>query len=154
VDAGARRTDRATQADEEGDEHMSRSGYSDDFSGSELGLYRASVERAIGGKRGQKFLREMLVAFDALPIKRLAEDTLVTGENVCAMGAVALARGVDVSEVSPEDRDEVGRVFDIAPSMAAEIAYMNDECGGGESDEDRFVRMREWARRQLREESK
>ena len=36
---------------------MSRSGYSDDCE--TMGLWRGAVERAIYGKRGQTFLREM-----------------------------------------------------------------------------------------------
>jgi hypothetical protein len=130
---------------------VSRSGYSDDCEN--LGLYRASVDRAVRGKRGQAFIRKMLAAFDALPDKRLAADTLVTGENVCAMGAVALAQGIDVSKINAHKRREVGRVFNIAPSMAAEIAYENDEGDSGESPEERFVRMHEWARSNLREPS-
>jgi hypothetical protein len=131
---------------------VSRSGYSDDYEGSEANVYRGAVTSAIRGKRGQAFIREMLAAFDALPSKQLADDTLVAGENVCAMGAVALARGVDVSQVNAYDRHEVGSVFGIAESMAAEIAYENDECGRpGETAEERFVRMREWARSNLRE---
>ena len=64
---------------------MSRSGYSDDCSGRELNLWRGAVESAIRGKRGQAFLREMLVALDAMPEKRLIAGELVTptGE-VCA----------------------------------------------------------------------
>lgn len=131
---------------------MSRSGYSDDCDGSEGYLYRGAVASAIRGKRGQAFIREMLAAFDALPAKQLAEDTLVTGDNVCAMGAVALARGVDVSKVNAYDRREVGSVFGIAGVMAAEIAFENDENGEPcETPEQRFVRMREWARSNLHE---
>lgn len=44
---------------------MSRSGYVDDYE--YLELYRASVERAIRGKRGQAFLRELAKVLDSVP---------------------------------------------------------------------------------------
>ena len=51
---------------------MSRSGYSDDCEN--LGLWRGAVEKSIKGKRGQAFLKEMLVALDSLPEKKLIEN--------------------------------------------------------------------------------
>lgn len=131
---------------------MSRAGYSDDCDGWDLIRWRGAVKSAIRGKRGQAFLREMLAALDALPEKRLVEEDLVrpSGE-VCALGAVAISRGLDVTEVDPEDRERVAERFGIAGALAAEIAYENDECGHwhsgrghSETPEERFNRMREW----------
>ena len=126
---------------------MSRSGYSDDCE--HLELWRASVNRALRGARGQHFLRKLLIALDAMPTKRLVAGHLVDGTDVCALGAVDSKVFVD-----PEDRDAVARHFGIAPSMAAEIAYMNDECqplvwGQGETPEDRWIRMRIWVEEQI-----
>ena len=85
---------------------MSRSGYTDYCE--HLGLWRGAVERAIRGKRGQAFLREMASALDAMPVKELvAEEIVRDPEHVCAIGAVALARGMDVSMIDPEDNDTV-----------------------------------------------
>ena len=133
---------------------MSRSGYVDDYDvDGNINLYRASVERALRGKRGQRFLREMVAALDAMPVRELAEKTLVEDGAVCALGAVALARGVDVSELDPEDAERVAKTFGIAESMAREIVFENDEDFGRnpfETPEARWVRMRAWAVANLR----
>jgi len=110
---------------------MSRSGYSDDYDDQDsLNLYRANVDRTIGGKHGQTFLREMAAALDALAVKELVADAIVRDEtHVCAIGAVALARKLDVSKIDPYDRDSVAGAFGVTPMLACEIAYENDECG-------------------------
>jgi hypothetical protein len=129
---------------------MSRSGYTDDFDDyGRLMLYRATVERAIEGKRGQAMLREMVVALDAMPVRELHEDLFVaTDGRVCAMGALALARGGEIDKlarVEETDPEFVGEIMGIAPVMAAEIAFENDENGGGLEPEDRWRHMRAWA---------
>jgi hypothetical protein len=128
---------------------MSRSGYSDDCEN--LGLYRHAVDLAIGGKRGQAFLREMAAALDAMPVKELITDEVVrTDGQACAIGAVALARRVDVSGLNVHDASEVATRFGIARSLAAEIAYMNDEWGPHrETPAERWTRMREWVANHL-----
>ena len=56
---------------------MSRAGYCDDFEDNlELGRWRAQVRSATRGKRGQKLLRDLLGALDAMPEKRLVSDVL------------------------------------------------------------------------------
>lgn len=56
---------------------MSRAGYSDDIDDPlELGHWRAQVASATRGKRGQKLLRDLLVALDAMPEKRLIAEEL------------------------------------------------------------------------------
>ncbi len=134
---------------------MSRSGYIEDDSDYPSCLYRAAIDSALYGKRGQAFLRELVRALDALPRKELVADELVTTEGaVCALGAVAKARGIDASELDPHDSDEVSRVIGIAPSMAREIVFENDDdfgwfTRGGETPEARFRRMRRWAVRHI-----
>ena len=107
---------------------MSRSGYSEDCDGWDLIRWRGAVASAIRGRRGQAFLREMEEALEAIPDKRLISGELVSSDGeCCAMGAVAMKRQMDVSDVDPEDRDAVAALFGIAPAMAAEIAFRNDE---------------------------
>ena len=50
---------------------MTRSGYDDcgDYSDWEIIQFRGAVASAIRGKRGQAFLKNMLVALDELPEK-------------------------------------------------------------------------------------
>lgn len=56
---------------------MSRAGYCDDIEDPlELGRWRAQVRSATRGKRGQKLLRDLLAALDAMPEKRLVADEL------------------------------------------------------------------------------
>ena len=131
---------------------MSRSGYSDDLDHGALNIYRANVDRAIAGKRGQKFLREMLAALDAMSVKELVADELVRDEtHVCAIGAVALARKVDVSALDVYDQEEVGKTFGVAKAMAAEIAFVNDDdfCRRAETPAARWARMRAWVAAQI-----
>ena len=125
---------------------MSRSGYSDDGEGN-VYLYRQAVERSIRGARGQAFLRKLRDALDAMPVHRLITDDIKdeTGE-VCALGAVdPNATGYDADDLAPH--------FGIAPALAAEIVYRNDEWYGDmqycrsqmdETPEERWTRMRAW----------
>ena len=122
---------------------MSRSGYDDDIDNWELIKWRGAVASAIRGRRGQAFLREMLAALDALPGKRLISNDLVRDGQVCAIGAVAVSRGLDVSDIDPEDRDQVAAAFGIAAALVAEIEDLNDERFYG-SPEQRYERMRQW----------
>jgi hypothetical protein len=131
---------------------MGRSGYSDDSDG-DANLYRANVDRAIEGRRGQAFLKEMLAAMDALPEKRLLSEVMQNSGEVCAIGSVGRARGTDMTKLDPENYEEwdfagaVAQTFGIATPMAAEIMHIND-IGiwhlEKETPEQRFMRVRQW----------
>jgi len=131
---------------------MSRSGYSDDCEN--IWLYRNSVDRAIEGKRGQAFLRELVVSLDAMPAKELIPGELIDDEcRVCALGAVGLYRGTNMLDLEHGDPEMIGDAFGIARSMAAEIEYMNDEGNQySETAEERWQRMRDWASINIQEE--
>lgn len=132
---------------------MSRSGYSYGYDEWAMIRWRGAVTSAIRGKRGQAFLKEMLTALDTLEAKRLIRNDLVRDGEVCAIGAVALARKTDVSAVDPEDRDTVANVFGIAPALAAEIVNMNDEYSDvEETPEERYDRMRQWILSEIKAE--
>ena len=161
---------------------MSRSGYMDDWDGDEdvlaLGRWRAQVRSATRGKRGQKLLKGILAAMDAMPEKKLypnvlvndglpgLEDIIVGGDEladesgnalpmgaVCAMGAFAKHNALDTSDVDPDDPSQVAALFDVAEPLVREIAYCNDEGGlGRETPEARFQRMRRWIENQIRKE--
>jgi hypothetical protein len=133
---------------------VSRSGYVDDYWDDpwQMVRWRGAVTSAIRGKRGQALLREMRDALDAMPEKRLITNQIVCEEGVCALGAVAVRRGLDVEDVAPEDRARVARVFDIAEALAAEIVWMNDEaCWRPETPEERWTRMRAWVEKLIEE---
>ena len=155
---------------------MSRSGYTDDDDDPlATGRWRAQVRSAIRGKRGQAFLRELIAALDAMPEKALITEELVTADgNVCAIGAVCKARGIDVSHVDYYSPEDIAANVGIASQMVAEIEYENDECGYRfenvklpesperpkwapdftwgrieETPEERWQRMRRWAEAKL-----
>ncbi len=125
---------------------MSRSGYSDD--GDNLAMWRGMVASAIRGKRGQKLLRELAEAMDAMPEKILIADALKIDEGAyCALGVVGAKRGIDLAAIDPEDPDQVGNAFDIAPCLAQEIEFINDDdfgCDHGETPAQRWQRVRKW----------
>lgn len=107
---------------------MSRSGYSDDYDNWDLIRWRGAVASAIRGKRGQAMLRELLTALDALPEKRLAAGALQTADGeFCTLGALGRYRGIDMSNIDPEDRDAVAEAFGVADALTAEIMFENDE---------------------------
>ncbi|AVS68171.1 hypothetical protein C8245_23130 [Paracidovorax avenae] len=108
---------------------MSRSGYTDDYDEDGTGgLWRGAVARSLAGKRGQAALREILTALDAMPEKALIGESLVTADGeFCTLGVLGQARGLDIRTVDPEDWEAVASLFGIAPAMAREIAFENDE---------------------------
>jgi hypothetical protein len=132
---------------------MSRHGYSDDGGGNwELVCWRGAVNSAIRGRRGQAFLKEALAALDAMSVKVLVTHELEADGAFCTLGVVANARGVDVSDITHDRYEEdmgyaIAPRLDIAPAMAREIMYLNDEEACYWSEEDpgrRFRYMREW----------
>jgi hypothetical protein len=129
---------------------MSRSGYSEDFDPWPLIQWRGQVASAIRGKRGQAFLRELLEALDAMPVKRLIADDFQRDGEFCALGCIGARRGVDLGSLDPEDHDRLAEVFGIARQLVAEIEYLNDESFYMESPELRWRRMRGWAAENLK----
>ena len=88
---------------------MSRSGYSDDSDDSDdcndwaFIRWRGAVDSAILGRRGQRLLKEMRQALDAMPVKQLIAEELERDGLVCALGAVGRARGLNMTGIDPED---------------------------------------------------
>lgn len=141
----------------------------------QAGRWRGRVMSAMRGKRGQAFLKEALAVLEAMPEKRLiagdlvfdgdqpfyagsGEEVIVGGDvlvdrwgaektvgSVCLLGAVGQARGLDMSDLDPEDIEMVAPRFGLADAMTREIVYWNDEGGPvGETPEHRWKRMRDW----------
>jgi len=103
------------------------------------------VQSSIRGKRGQGFLAELLEALDGLSSKALIAGDLEADGAYCALGAVGVRRGIDMKKIDPYDRETVASTFNIAPALAAEIVWMNDEFSfRKETPEARFNRMRTW----------
>lgn len=129
---------------------MSRSGYSDDNEG--VAMWRGQVANAIRGKRGQKFLRDLIAGLDALPEKVLIAHRLQEPDTgcVCALGAVGLKRGIDLAPLEPAAEDGDGETlagaFNVARQLALEVEFINDEAGWyQETPRRRWERVRAWA---------
>lgn len=133
---------------------MSRSGYYEDGDGDnwEMIRWRGAVTSAIRGKRGQEFLRELLAALDSLPDQCLARGELATQHgDVCALGSVGRARGLDMSDVDVEDYEAVAKLFDISGALAREIMWVNDQhCAIRAPSKKRFAVVREWVVDEIR----
>ena len=107
-------------------------------------------------------LTDLLSALDAMPEKSLIVHELETEDGeVCALGALGKARGIDMRKLDPDEPEEVAAAFGIAPQLAQEIVYINDERLDRVWDEaakryvnitpdQRWVRMRAWVARQIR----
>ena len=138
---------------------MSRHGYSEGECWDTESFLRAMnwngvVASASRGKRGQAFFRALVAALDAMPGKRLVAGELEDGEgSVCALGCLGKAKGVDVKSVDSEDWPKLGQLFDIAPQLAQETMYRNDEGDDfGDSrrtPEERWAYVRRWAAHQI-----
>lgn len=128
---------------------MSRSGYyefDDDNSNWDSIRWSGAVKSAIRGKRGQDFLKALLEALDAMPVKELIAGELEKDGQVCALGALGKARGLDMSGLDPEDAGPVADTFGISKALAREIVFVNDDDFGFQSMESskRFEAMRKW----------
>lgn len=131
---------------------MSRSGYTDDIDGWELIRYRGAVASAIRGKRGQRLLRELAEAMDAMPVKELIAYELEADGAHCALGVVGAKRGLDLAKIDAQEPELVAKAFNIATALAAEIEYENDECAcWNETGAERWIRMRQWVAEQIGE---
>lgn len=112
---------------------MSRSGYNEDMDDNwALIRWRGQVASATKGKRGQKLLTDLLVALDAMPDKALVAHELEVFNSeagrmdVCALGALGHARGIDMAQIDPDEPDDVASAFGVAAPLVREIVYMND----------------------------
>lgn len=134
---------------------VSRSGYTDDFEDNwTLIKYRGWVASATRGKRGQRLLRAMVDALDAMPTKELITSELRCQGGVCALGALGQARGMDLEALDPDCPGQVAAAFDIAEPLAREIVFENDECGPcRETPANRWFRMRMWVASQIKSET-
>jgi hypothetical protein len=108
------------------------------------------VASASRGKRGQQFFSDLATALDAMLDKRLIVNELVDNSGVCALGALVVARKLDMTSVDPTEPDEVAALFGIATCLAQEVVYMNDERYDHVTPEERWKKMRDWVERNKR----
>lgn len=141
---------------------MTRSGYSDELDNWALIKWRGQVASAIRGKRGQQLLIDLVKALDAMSEKALIAEKLINAEgDVCALGAVGRLRGIEMTDLDPEEPEQIADAFDVTQQLAREIAYINDERGSDykvingrwqyspETPQQRWERVRKWAVSQI-----
>lgn len=141
---------------------MSRSGYVEDNEDPlQYGRWRAAVKSALQGKRGQALLRDLAQTLDAMEDKRLYPGSFATAEGeYCTLGALGAKRGIKMDDLGDEydcDTKRVGERFGIAPAMAAEIMWLNDEylvekvIKNPDHARERWLKMREWIDKNLKD---
>lgn len=123
---------------------MSRSGYSDEVDDDwALIRWRGAVKSALNGKRGQAALRELLAAMDAMPVKELIDNELVSESGqFCTLGVLGAARGLDIAKFDPEDYHQLAEAFGLSRAMVQEIEFHNDEYERDSAS--RWNYMRAW----------
>ena len=99
---------------------MSRSGYDDDYGDGDpfFRRYRAMVASATRGKRGQALFKDILIALNGMPEKRLIAHELEQNGAVCTIGAAGRLRGIDMADLDPEDAETVAFQFNVADCLA------------------------------------
>lgn len=132
---------------------MARINYTDeeDFPG-QSGLWLGNCERSLRGRQGQKELRELHAALLALPDKRLIHKRLEDEEGgVCAIGAYAKHKGVDLSKYDVDCyTDEVGVAGGMPRLVAWRVVEMNDmEFDRTVTPEQRYDGMLKWVEGKL-----
>jgi len=115
-------------------------------------LWQANCERSLRGREGQAELRELREALLALPDKRLIHGSLIDAEGeVCAIGAYAQRKGLDLSTFDPEDEtDKVGIIAGMPKMVAWKVVEMNDmELHSRFTPEERYRLMLQWVESKL-----
>lgn len=138
---------------------MNRSGYTDDYDCDDVDMWAmirwsGAFKSAIRGRRGQKLLKDLLSALDSMPKKTLiANDLQDDNGNVCALGALGIARGLPITNLNPEDHDSMAKTFDCAPCLIQEIEFVNDDDFSLReiSPEERWRKVRKWVLNQLKD---
>jgi hypothetical protein len=107
---------------------MARINYSDEEDRpGQFALFQANCGRSLRGKAGQRALRELEAALLALPEKRLIRERLWEAGEVCAVGAYAQYKGLDIWTMDPEDdSDEVGVAAGMPRLVAWKVVALND----------------------------
>lgn len=134
---------------------MGRHGYSEDLASDDVlayGRWRGIVRSATRGKRGQAMLKELLHALDAMPVKELIKDDLITEEGACCtIGALLAHKEVPEARNLHEWNEKIAEELDVHEALIQEIEFENDEGGFRETPAEVWVRMRTWVAKQIQE---
>jgi len=146
---------------------VGRAGYIEADGDNDLQIagWRANVRRMMQGRQGQRFLWELYLSLEALPRKELITGGLIDKDgDCCALGAVAVSRGIEIPDDlkvrldengEPEDDDGydfydlVTPLLKIKEMMAREVMYQNDECDTWHWPDGSICRSIPWAKRDI-----
>ncbi len=151
---------------------MSRSGYSYDGWDSDgaAAMWAGWVANAFRSFAGRAFLRELIAALDAMPVKELIAGEIEQDGQVCALGAVARRRGLsrEALPLDVSDYEAVAEAFALSEYIVREVVDKNDDGGGhrfeivgpmrpglprygwrDDTPAERWQRMRDWAQGRL-----
>lgn len=122
----------------------------EDFDG-QFELYEANCSRSLCGKKGQAELRILRDALLAMPKKELIHEALHDEDGgMCAIGAYAQAKGVDIKTLDPEDAtDEVGQEAGMPRLVAWTVVMKNDIDFDRHTPEKRYQAMLNWVNLQI-----
>ncbi len=117
-------------------------------------LWQANCERSMRGRKGQAELKELRVALLALPEKRLIHELLQDEEGgVCAIGAYAKHRGVDLTNFDVDSNtDDAGIAGGMPPLVAWKVVEMNDLQFDHITPEQRYDKMLAWVESKIAQE--
>lgn len=139
--------------------------YDDEDFNNQAALYQANTDRALAGKRGQAFLKEMEEALLMLPQKRLINGAVCKEGEVCAIGALAVKRKRDAGDSisaalywlekeAPDEDAEADSTsayaeehLGVLDRLAFRMAWVNDlNEPEEETPEKRYERVLTWIR--------
>ena len=124
------------------------------------GQQAGALRSAIHGQRGQRFLRDLIDALDALPEPELAAGALEDEETgcCCAFGAVRRHRGPENVPLgfdpAREDMapDCLAQPFDVSQTLVWAVVQVNEDFTSSNSPDARrrrFQEVRRWAAAKL-----
>jgi len=119
--------------------------------------FAGALRKTIDGKRGQEFLKKFRDILAAMPEKKLINGEITNGRGCfCALGAALHANGVEVKEGGfggGEDYHSISTALGISPTLATQIAFVNDEVGSYYSnDYERFRAVEKWVNENIKED--
>lgn len=138
-----------------------RISYTDDEEfGGQFALWQANCRRSLAGKKGQAALADLEAALLAMPDKRLIEGGLACNGDVCAVGALILARRVKGGELAEDviedlenecdDTDVVAEESGIPTLVAWKLVEVNDiTYDENYSEAERYEKVLAWVRSKL-----
>ena len=120
------------------------------------GQQAGALRSAVRGRRGQRFLQDLIDALDALPVPELSAGALEDEETgcCCAFGAVRRHRGAEAVPLGfdPMDEDQtpdgLTEPFDVSRTLAWAVVQANEECSTSNTPDARrrrFQEVRRWA---------